>query len=99
MPDPRHPPEDLSSELTALRQEIARLNRHKFIRVQNSLWRLLGQQFLRGVAMGLGTVVGATIVVSIAAYALAQIDFIPIIGDWATTIAEEIESNRGEPAR
>ena len=42
--------------------------------------------------MGFGTVVGATILVSIAAYLLAQIDCVPIIGDWASHIATEIQA-------
>jgi hypothetical protein len=39
----------------------------------------------------LGTVVGASILVSLIAYLLAQIDFLPIIGDWATAIAEQMQ--------
>lgn len=77
--------------IDALRHELQRLNDHRFIRVQNSWWRLLAFQFFRGLALGLGTVVGATILVSILGFALAQVDFIPILGDWANEIARQIE--------
>nr|WP_242509616.1 DUF5665 domain-containing protein [Rhodovulum imhoffii] len=68
------------------------MNQHRFIRVHNSIWRLMGVQVLRGLAMGFGTVAGGTIIVSAIAYSLSQIDFIPIIGDWASEIAREIQS-------
>lgn len=87
---------DLHKEVAALRVELARLNRHKFVTLHNAPLRLLGFQFLRGIAMGFGTVVGATILVSLAAFLLSQIDFVPIIGEWATRIAEEIKQTLPE---
>ncbi len=57
----------------------------------NSMPRLLWMSFLRGLATGLGTVVGATALVSVFLYVLSQIEIIPIIGDWANQIAREIE--------
>ncbi len=83
--------ETLNTEISALRQEIADLNRHRFVRAHDSWMGLLAYNFLRGLAMGLGTVVGATILVSIAAYFLTRIDFVPIIGEWAARIAQEIQ--------
>jgi len=82
--------DDLRSEIRALRQEVARLNSHRFVRIQNSIPRMLAFQFARGLAVGLGTVVGATVLVSVVAYFLAKIDFVPIIGEWAHIFAEEI---------
>jgi len=83
-----------NDELRALRQEIERLNEHRFIRVLNSPWKGVGFQFLRGIAFGLGSVIGATLVVSALGYALSTVNFLPIIGDWANEIANEIELNR-----
>ena len=82
----------LEAELRNLRQELQTLNAHRFVTVHNNMWRLLGFQFLRGIAMGLGTALGATLVVSIVAYALSQIEFVPIIGEWAGQIAEEMQA-------
>lgn len=91
---------DLASELRALRREIETLNGHRYLRVQNSLPRMMGYQLLRGLALGLGTVVGASVLVSLSAYALSQIDFIPIVGDWAAEIARQIaaETAAGAPS-
>ena len=87
------PPEsDLVREVAALRAEMEMLNNHRVIRLHNRPMRLLAFQFLRGILMGFGTVIGATILVSVAAYLLSQIDFIPIIGEWANRIAQQIQT-------
>ena len=88
--------ETLKEEITALRTEVTRLNEHKFIRMLNSTPRMMWISFLRGLATGLGTVVGATLLVSIMLYFLSQIELMPIIGDWAKQIAEEIQAPAGE---
>jgi len=82
----------LTVEIAALRRQIESLNGHLFVRAQNSVPGLFGYNFLRGLALGLGTVVGATILVSVAAYFLSRIDFLPIIGTWAGEIAKEIQA-------
>lgn len=82
---------DMTAELVA---ELRDLNNHYLLRSNRSRFRAMGSQFLRGLAFGLGSVVGATILVSALAYSLSQIDFIPIIGDYASEIAKEISVSR-----
>ena len=82
---------DMQAELGALREEVARLNAHRFIRLHNSLPRLLAFNFARGLAFGLGTVLGASVLLSILAWSLAQVEFLPIIGEWAAEIARQME--------
>ncbi|MDP7151646.1 MAG: DUF5665 domain-containing protein [Paracoccaceae bacterium] len=76
-----------------LTDEVRKLNSHNFIRVQNSLWRVLGYQFLRGLAFGLGTVLGASVLVSLLVWWLSQFEFLPIIGEWAAELVKQIESS------
>lgn len=82
----------LSAEISGLRDALVELNDHRFVRIHNSTKRLMWFQFLRGLSFGLGSVVGATILVSVLAYVLSNIDFIPIIGDWASEIARQIDT-------
>ena len=93
---------ELRDEIRSLRAEVQRLNDHRFIKVQNSTRRMLTFMLMRGLALGLGTVIGASVLVSILAFVLAQIDFIPIIGEWAQNFAAEIQAEldakRGLPA-
>ncbi|WP_213546781.1 DUF5665 domain-containing protein [Vannielia litorea] len=89
---------DLQREIVALREEVAKLNDHKFLRVYAQFWRLLAFQLLRGMAFGLGSVVGATVLVSILAYLLSQVDFIPILAEWAAELDVEFGQEQTEAA-
>ncbi|MHA6265820.1 DUF5665 domain-containing protein [Aliiroseovarius sp. CAU 1755] len=81
----------LSFEVRALRAEVERMNNHRFIRLHDSLIQLGLFQLYRGLAFGLGSVLGATLLVSLLAFMLSSIDFIPVLGDWARQILEEIQ--------
>ena len=80
--------------LTNLSEELHRLNRHRFIRMHNSLWRLLTFNFMRGLAFGLGSVLGATVLLSIVVYWLAQFEWVPLIGNWLGQLADQIDPQR-----
>ncbi len=88
--------ENWQDELKSLRAEVARLNSHRFIRMHNSTTRLVWFNFLRGLAFGLGSVIGATVLVSILVFFLKEINFIPIIGDWAAQVLEIIAVESGQ---
>ena len=85
-----HESDKLQKELAALTAELEKLSAHRIFGIYNSTRRILFFQFLRGLAFGFGSVAGATVVVSMAAYALSQIEVIPIIGSWAAQIGAEI---------
>jgi len=74
-----------------LYKELEILNQHRFLRLYNSIPKMLWFQFLRGIAFGLGSVLGATIIVSFLISLLSHIEFIPIIGEWAQEIIKEIQ--------
>lgn len=80
--------------MRALTRELQLLNSHRFIRLHNSPWRLLMFQLLRGLAMGLGTVLGATVLVSLIAWWASQFSFIPILGEWLNELVQQMETGR-----
>lgn len=82
---------DVRSELRALRGEVARLNGHRYVRMHNSLPWLISFNFIRGLAFGLGTVLGASVLLSLLAWSLSQIEFLPIIGEWVAEIVRQME--------
>ena len=47
-------PDGVTGDWRALREEVARLNAHRYIRIQNSVPRMLAFSFARGLALGLG---------------------------------------------
>ena len=77
-----------------LAKAIETLNDHNLMRIYSSSWWIIWTNFLRGLAFGLGSVIGASILVYITVQVLAQIEFIPILGDWALRLISEIEKSR-----
>jgi hypothetical protein len=86
--------DDLAGEVRALRDEVKLLNSHRFVRIHNSMPRLLMFNFARGLAVGLGTLLGASVLLSMVVWALSQIEFLPIIGEFAAQIAEQMNDAR-----
>ena len=82
------------SDKETLTNAIRDLLDHKLLRDYSSTWRILWLNFLRGLAFGLGSVIGATILVYLTIQMLAQIEFIPILGEWAVQLIEQIEIKR-----
>ncbi len=80
--------------LNRLTQEVERLNTHRFVTLHNRPFRLILFQFARGLAFGLGTALGATILVSLIGWWFSQFEFLPVIGEWASEIAKQIEAAR-----
>jgi len=81
----------LYEEVRQLREEVARLNDHKFLRTYNSTWKFMAFNFARGVAVALGGIIGASVVLSMVIWSLSQIEFIPILGEYATQIIDIVE--------
>lgn len=80
----------LAAEVRALRAELTQMREHRMFLLYQSVPRVLMFRFASGMAVGLGTVIGATVLLSAIVWSLSQIEFIPIIGDWASQIAAEI---------
>jgi hypothetical protein len=92
------PGDGLEAEVRALREELAHLRRHRLVVIYQSVPRILFFRFLSGMAVGLGTVIGATVLLSVIAWFFSQIEFLPIIGEWAAEVAramaEGLEADR-----
>ena len=74
--------------------EVRKLNQHKFVRAHDSWIGLIWFQVVRGVAFGLGSVVGATVLVALFISMLGELDFIPILGEWAQQILDILQAEK-----
>ena len=83
----------IKAELEALRGEVARLNNQRYFRYESSMFWVAVWSTARGLFFGLGSALGATILLAFVIRMLGSIDFIPILGDWAQQIIEEIQTN------
>ena len=80
------------SEIKKLIEAIKSLNNNNIFKIYKSTKKILLISFLKGLASGLGWIIGATILVSLLTYILSQIEFIPILGEIVSQLIEEIES-------
>ena len=76
-----------------LEQAINDLKEHYLFKMNSSLSKTIFFSLIRGLSFGLGSVIGATILVYLLILFLSQIEFIPIIGEWAALLIEQIENN------
>ena len=78
------------NEIKKLSEAIKSLNNNNIFKIYNSTKKILFISFLKGLSSGLGWIIGATILVSILTFALSQIQFIPILGEWVSKLITEI---------
>ena len=98
MQDQRDIATGLEEEVRALRAEVQRLNEQRYFQIESSLPQVAFWNVVRGLAWGFGSVLGATILISYLLRMLGSIDdFIPILGDWAQQIIQQIEKSPAEP--
>ncbi|MDU0113624.1 DUF5665 domain-containing protein [Psychrosphaera aquimarina] len=92
--DNNHPKkiDELLAESKSISLQLQQLNEHKLIKAYNSIPQLLWFHLLKGVAFGLGSVLGATVVLSALVYVLAQFEFIPYIGEWVSAIIDVVKT-------
>lgn len=81
----------LTDEVHALREEVTKLNQQRYFQIESSLWQVAFWSLVRGLAWGLGSVLGATILLSLLVRVLGSIDFIPVLGEWGQRLIEEIQ--------
>jgi hypothetical protein len=77
-----------------LNEQMDQLLNHLALRMQRSVIAMLWFNLLRGLAFGLDFVLGAIILVYVTVQILAQIEVIPIRGDRAIQLIEQIEMKR-----
>ncbi len=89
----RDPDSAIGLELELLRAEVKRLNEQRYFRYESSFFWVAVWSLARGLFFGLGSALGATILLAVVVRMLGSIDFIPILGDWAKQIIEQIQTN------
>jgi hypothetical protein len=84
----------LAKEVKDLAQEIGRLKKMDFMQVFNHPVKFLWYSFLKGLMVGLGSVLGASVLVAIVIYLLAQVRLVPILGDLVQDVINQIQSEQ-----
>lgn len=82
----------LTSQINSMdkTQEKANQALKEFIRYSSSPWRVVWTNFVAGIFRGLGTVIGASIVIALLFWLLGFFSSLPLIGEYASKIRSEV---------
>lgn len=80
------------SQVERLAASMERLEKTRFVAMHDALWQLIWFQFLKGMAFGFGTIIGATALVGFFISFLNFFDFIPFIGGWMDRYADTLQT-------
>lgn len=91
---------NLAQDVKELTKEIQKLKNSEFLKVFAHPWKFMGFSLMKGMMVGLGSIIGATVLVGLLIYLLSKISLVPIIGDFVKDIMNQIqtESSGSTPA-
>lgn len=69
------------------------MSEEKHEHVRKGLKQILINNFIGGIAWGLGATVGGTIILALLGYLLSRINLVPIVGVFATQITDFVLQN------
>jgi len=81
----------LAKEMKELTKELQKLKDQEFLQVFKRPVKFLWFSFLKGLMVGFGSVLGASILVALFVYLVAQISLVPIVGDFVEDIMSQIQ--------
>jgi hypothetical protein len=87
----------LSKEVKALTKEIEKLKGMELIQVLKHPGRMMWMGLLKGLMVGFGSVIGATVLVALFIYILGQISFVPVVGEFIEKVIQEVQINNPQP--
>jgi len=83
----------LVKEVKSLSKEVKNLKELEFIKVFKHPFKLMWFSFLKGLMVGFGSVLGASLLVALFVYTISQIKLVPILGDFINSVLVEIDPN------
>lgn len=82
---------ELAKEVHELSKEIEKLKNLEFVKVLKHPFKLMWLSFLKGLMVGFGSVLGASVLVALFVYIVAKISFVPVIGEFVESVMSEIQ--------
>ncbi|MFH1218591.1 MAG: DUF5665 domain-containing protein [Candidatus Peregrinibacteria bacterium] len=86
----KNPSIQLAQEVKTLSKEIARMKSLDYLQVFRHPVKFMWFAFLKGLMVGFGSVLGASVLVGIFVYLVAQISFVPVIGGFVEDVIEQV---------
>lgn len=88
---------ELVKEVKELSEEISRLKDMEYMKVFKNPWKFMWFAFLKGLMVGFGSILGASVLVGVFVYILAQISLVPVVGDFVEDIMTQIQAGQISP--
>ncbi len=88
---------ELAKELKDLAKEIKKIKSLDYLKVFNNPFKFMWFAFLKGLMVGFGSVLGASVLVGGFIFLLAQVSFVPILGDFIEEIIAQIQLEKIVP--
>ena len=82
----------LIKEVKELSKEVRKLKNLEFVHILKRPWKFLWMAFLKGLMVGFGSVLGASVLVAIFIYIVAQLQVVPFVGDFVQDIIKEVKN-------
>lgn len=84
----------LTKKVTELTKEVSNLKKLEFMKVFTHPLKFLGYSLLKGIMIGFGSVLGASVLVALFIFLLTQIKLVPFVGDFVQKVIDEIQVNQ-----
>lgn len=88
---------ELAKEVKELSKEICKLKDMEYMKIFKNPWKFMWFSFLKGLMVGFGSILGASVLVGVFVYILAQISLVPVVGDFVEKILTQIQVNQLSP--
>lgn len=86
--------EALTKEVHWLRDLLEKLRLQQYVRALLSLRRIAWVSFFSGILSGLGTAIGATVVLALLLYILSRLEVVPHIGRFISEIVKIVQQQK-----
>ncbi|MDA1060359.1 MAG: DUF5665 domain-containing protein [bacterium] len=84
----------LAKELKEFSKEVRKLKNLDFLRVFTNPWKFMLFSFLKGLMVGFGSILGASVLVGAFVFLIAQVSFVPFLGDFVEDIIAQIQIDK-----
>jgi len=86
----------LNAQNRELAKEVKKIKKLEFMKVFKHPIKFIWFSFLKGLMIGFGSVLGASVLVAVFIYLLSTISFVPFIGDFVQDVIDEVANTTNQ---
>lgn len=92
--DHKEEAKEIDNDVKKISKSIENMHLRPYLETLANPWKVMWLSFLKGIATGFGTIIGATILVSLVIYILSRLIVhfggTPIVGQWLQWIGQQL---------